>query len=140
MQSRLFSNENLAQLPPDHLLKKILLITDGACKGNPGPGGWACVLRFGEHKKEMFGSEPHTTNNRMELMAAIQGLRAIKEPCEVKVVTDSEYLKNGITTWIHNWKKRNWMTSANKPVVNQDLWMDLDEQVARHKATWVWTK
>ena len=121
-------------------MKKVQLITDGACLGNPGPGGWAAILRFNEHKKELFGCEKHTTNNRMELTAAIEGLRAIKEPCEVEVVTDSEYVKNGITTWIHNWKKRNWLTSDKKPVVNQDLWQQLDEQVTRHKTTWTWTK
>jgi ribonuclease HI len=121
-------------------VKKVKIITDGACSGNPGPGGWAAILRFNEHKRELYGFSPHTTNNRMELTAAIEGLRAIKEPCEVEVVTDSEYLKNGITTWIHNWKQRNWTTSTKKPVVNQDLWMDLDEQVARHQTTWSWTK
>jgi ribonuclease HI len=121
-------------------VKKIQVITDGACLGNPGPGGWAVILRFGASKKEMFGSEPHTTNNRMELKAAIQGLRALKESCEVEVITDSEYVKNGITTWISNWKKRNWMTSQKKPVVNRDLWEELDEQAARHKMTWSWTK
>lgn len=121
-------------------MKRVRLITDGACSGNPGPGGWAAILRFNEHKRELFGFSPHTTNNRMELTAAIEGLKAIKESCEVEVVTDSEYLKNGITTWIHNWKKRNWLTADKKPVVNQDLWQELDEQVARHKATWVWTK
>jgi ribonuclease HI len=121
-------------------VKKVRIITDGACSGNPGPGGWAAILRYNEHKKELYGFSPHTTNNRMELTAAIEGLRAIKEPCEVEVVTDSEYLKNGITTWIHNWKRRNWMTAEKKPVVNQDLWRELDEQVGRHKATWSWTK
>ena len=121
-------------------MKKVKVITDGACSGNPGPGGWAAILRYNEHKKELYGFSPHTTNNRMELTAAIEALKAIKESCEVEVITDSEYLKNGITTWIHNWKKRNWMTSEKKPVVNQDLWQELDEQVARHKATWVWTK
>ena len=121
-------------------MKKVKVITDGACSGNPGPGGWAAILRYNELTKEVFGFAPHTTNNRMELTAAIEGLRAIKEPCEVEVVTDSEYVKNGITTWIHNWKKRNWLTSDKKPVVNQDLGMDLDEQVSRHQATWVWTK
>jgi len=121
-------------------VKKVKIITDGACSGNPGPGGWAAILRYNEHKRELYGFSPHTTNNRMELTAAIEGLKAIRESCEVEVVTDSEYLKNGITTWIHNWKRRNWMTSEKKPVVNQDLWMELDEQVARHKATWVWTK
>jgi ribonuclease HI len=121
-------------------VKKVQLITDGACLGNPGRGGWAAILRYGEHKKEIFGSEPHTTNNRMELRAAIEGLRALKEDCEVEVVTDSEYLKNGITTWINGWKRKGWMTAAKKPVVNQDLWKELDEQVSRHKAQWSWTK
>ena len=121
-------------------MKSVKLITDGACRGNPGPGGWAAILRFNEHKRELFGCEPHTTNNRMELRAAIEGLRALKEDCAVEVITDSEYLKNGITTWIHNWKRRGWMTSDKKPVVNQDLWKALDEQVGRHKTTWTWTK
>jgi len=121
-------------------VKKVKVITDGACSGNPGPGGWAAILRFNEHKRELYGFAPQTTNNRMELTAAIEGLKAIKESCEVEVVTDSEYVKNGITTWIHNWKKRNWLTTAKKPVVNQDLWQELDKEVERHKATWVWTK
>ena len=121
-------------------MKKIQLITDGACLGNPGRGGWACILRYNGHKKELWGSEPHTTNNRMELRAAIEGLRALKEDCKVEVVTDSEYVKNGITTWIHNWKRKGWMTAAKKPVVNQDLWQDLDAEVNRHKTTWSWTK
>ena len=121
-------------------MKKVQAITDGSCLGNPGPGGWACILRYGAHHKEMWGSEPHTTNNRMELRAAIEGLRALKEGCEVEVVTDSEYLKNGITTWIHGWKRRGWMTAAKKPVLNQDLWQALDQQVDRHKVTWTWTK
>jgi ribonuclease HI len=121
-------------------VKKVQLITDGACLGNPGPGGWACILRYNGHKKELWGSEPHTTNNRMELRAAIEGLRALKEDCEVEVVTDSEYVKNGITTWIHNWKRKGWMTAAKKPVVNKDLWQDLDAEVNRHKTTWSWTK
>jgi ribonuclease HI len=121
-------------------VKKVQLITDGACLGNPGPGGWACILRYNGHKKELWGSEPHTTNNRMELRAAIEGLRALKEDCEVEVVTDSEYVKNGITTWIHNWKRKGWMTAAKKPVVNRDLWQDLDGEVNRHKSTWSWTK
>jgi ribonuclease HI len=121
-------------------VKNVRLITDGSCLGNPGRGGWACILRYNGHTKELWGSEPHTTNNRMELRAAIEGLRALKEDCEVEVVTDSEYLKNGITTWIHGWKRKGWMTAAKKPVVNQDLWKDLDEQVSRHKTTWSWTK
>ena len=101
-------------------------------------GRQSCAMA--NKKKEIFGSEPHTTNNRMELRAAIEGLRALKEGCEVEVVTDSEYLKNGITTWIHGWKRKGWMTAAKKPVVNQDLWKDLDEQVSRHKTEWSWTK
>jgi ribonuclease HI len=121
-------------------LKKVQLITDGACLGNPGPGGWAAILRCDGSKKELWGCEKHTTNNRMELTAAIEGLRALKVGCEVEVVTDSEYMKNGITTWIHGWKRKGWMTAAKKPVVNQDLWMELDEQVSRHKTQWVWTK
>jgi len=121
-------------------VKKVQLITDGACSGNPGPGGWAAILRYGAQKKELWGCEPHTTNNRMELRAAIEGLRALKEPCEVEVVTDSEYLKNGITTWIHGWKRKGWMTATKKPVVNQDLWQALDEQVNRHKTIWTWTR
>ncbi len=121
-------------------MKKVLVITDGACKGNPGPGGWAAILKFREHKKELWGSEPHTTNNRMELTAAIEALSALKEPCEVEVITDSEYLKNGVTTWIHGWKKRGWMTAGKTPVINKDLWQALDEQVQRHQTTWAWTK
>ncbi|HUK18027.1 MAG TPA: ribonuclease HI [Bryobacteraceae bacterium] len=121
-------------------MKKVQLITDGACLGNPGPGGWAAILRYNEHRKELWGSEPQTTNNRMELRAAIEGLRTLKEGCAVEIVTDSEYLKNGITTWIHGWKRKGWMTAAKKPVVNQDLWKALDAEVARHQTDWVWTK
>jgi len=121
-------------------VKKVQVITDGACSGNPGPGGWAAILRYNHHEKELWGSEPHTTNNRMEMMAAIEALRSLKENCEIEVVTDSVYLKNGITEWIHGWKRKGWMTAAKKPVVNQDLWKALDEQVSRHKTTWVWTK
>ncbi len=121
-------------------MKRVQLITDGACIGNPGPGGWACILSAGEKKKELFGSEAHTTNNRMELMAAIEGLRALREPCEVEVITDSQYLKNGITTWIKGWKRNGWKTAAKKPVVNQDLWMMLDDLVAQHEVRWTWTK
>ena len=121
-------------------MKKVQLITDGACLGNPGPGGWAAILRYNDQKKELWGCQTHTTNNRMELTAAIEGLRALREGCAVEVVTDSEYLKNGITTWIHGWKRKGWVTAAKKPVVNQDLWQELDEQVNRHQATWTWTK
>jgi ribonuclease HI len=121
-------------------VKKLQLITDGACLGNPGPGGWAAILRYSGHTRELFGSAPHTTNNRMELTAAIEGLRAIKESCEVEVVTDSEYVKNGITQWIHGWKRKNWIKSDKKPVLNADLWRDLDAETARHKTSWTWTK
>jgi ribonuclease HI len=121
-------------------VKKVQLITDGACVGNPGPGGWASILRHGNRKREMFGYAPLTTNNRMELTAAIEGLRALNQPCEVEVITDSEYVKNGITQWIHGWKRNNWITSAKKPVMNSDLWRELEEEVSRHKTTWTWTK
>jgi len=121
-------------------MKKVQLITDGACLGNPGPGGWAAILRYNQHRRELFGSSPHTTNNRMEMAAAIEGLRALKESCEVEIVTDSEYLKKGITQWIHGWKRRGWITSERKPVLNRELWQKLDDLAARHKTTWVWTK
>lgn len=121
-------------------MKKVQLITDGACSGNPGPGGWAAILRYGDKKKELWGCEKHTTNNRMELTAAIEGLRVLKERCVVEIVTDSEYVKKGITEWIHGWKRKGWMTAAKKPVVNQDLWQELDEQVNAHNTTWTWTK
>ena len=121
-------------------MKEIQLITDGACLGNPGPGGWACLLRYNHHKRELVGSAEHTTNNRMELTAVIEGLKAVKEQCQVEVVTDSEYVKNGITKWIHGWKRNGWRTSAKKPVLNQDLWVELDEQVGRHHVHWTWTK
>lgn len=121
-------------------MKKVQLITDGACIGNPGPGGWACILRYGDRKKEMYGSEPKTTNNRMELTAAVKGLSALREGCEVEIVTDSQYMKNGIQKWIANWKRNGWRTADKKPVLNQDLWEELDRQNARHKTVWSWTK
>ncbi|HTR36819.1 MAG TPA: ribonuclease HI [Bryobacteraceae bacterium] len=121
-------------------MKRVQLITDGACIGNPGPGGWACILRYGDKKREMYGSEPHTTNNRMELKAAVEGLRVLREPCEVEIVTDSNYLKNGITSWIRKWKANGWRTGDKKPVANQDLWNELDEEVSRHRTEWSWTK
>lgn len=121
-------------------MKKVQLITDGACLGNPGPGGWAAILRLNARTREMFGCAPLTTNNRMELTAAIQGLRTVKEPCQVEVVTDSEYVKNGITQWIHGWKRNGWKRSDKKPVLNVDLWQELDDEVSRHTTTWTWTK
>ena len=121
-------------------MKKVRLITDGACKGNPGPGGWAAILRYKHHKRELHGSEPHTTNNRMELTAAVRGLAALKEACEVEIVTDSEYLKRGITEWLPKWKRNGWSTLEKKPVRNQDLWQELDRLTGRHKTHWSWTK
>jgi ribonuclease HI len=121
-------------------VKQVQLITDGACLNNPGPGGWACILRYGDLKREMFGCEPHTTNNRMELTAAIEGLKRLKESCSVEIITDSEYLKNGITTWIHGWKRKNWVTANKEPVKNSDLWMALDSLVQKHETKWKWTK
>jgi ribonuclease HI len=121
-------------------VKKVLIFTDGACHGNPGPGGWAAVLRYQGREKEIYGCAPETTNNRMELSAAIEGLRLLKEPCEVELTTDSEYLKNGITSWIKSWKRNGWRTSAKKPVLNQDLWEALDELTAQHTIRWLWTK
>lgn len=121
-------------------MKQVQLITDGACLGNPGKGGWACILRYGGHKRELFGSEAHTTNNRMELTAAIEGLKRLREACTVEVVTDSNYVKNGITTWIHGWKRNGWKTKDKRPVVNQDLWMELEQLTSAHTMTWQWTK
>jgi len=121
-------------------MKKVQMITDGSCLGNPGRGGWGVILRFQDNKRELFGYAALTTNNRMELMAAIEGLKALKEPCEVEVITDSEYLKNGITKWIPNWKQRNWMTADRKDVLNRDLWEELDELAAKHRMTWSWTR
>ena len=120
-------------------MKKISLITDGSCLGNPGPGGWACILRFGGTKKELFGYDPRTTNNRMELMAPIQGLLALKEPCEVEVTVDAEYVLQGITKWSINWKRRHWWRKHG-PVRNADLWIELDDLAAAHRTTWVWTR
>ena len=121
-------------------MKPVTLVTDGACLGNPGPGGWACILRHNHHTKEFSGSEPRTTNNRMELRAVIEGLRTLKERCVVTVITDSQYVKNGITQWIHKWKRNGWQTSNKTPVLNQELWMALDAEVARHDLHWEWVK
>lgn len=121
-------------------MKQIELFTDGACKGNPGPGGWGALLRYGEVEKKLCGGEANTTNNRMELMAAIEGLKALKEKCQVSLTTDSQYVRQGITSWMHGWKKNGWKTSARKPVKNEDLWRLLDEQVNRHEVEWFWVK
>lgn len=121
-------------------MKDVEIFTDGACKGNPGPGGWGALLRFGEIEKELCGGEKNTTNNRMELMAAIEGLAALSEPCNVKLTTDSQYVRKGITEWITNWKKNNWKTAAKKPVKNSDLWQQLDQESKQHNITWLWVK
>ena len=118
----------------------IQIFTDGACRGNPGPGGWGVILRSGSHEKELFGGEQSTTNNRMELRAAIEGLAALKRPSRVTVTTDSQYVRQGITQWIEGWKRNQWRTSAKKPVKNQDLWQLLDELTSRHEVTWEWVK
>lgn len=121
-------------------MKRIRLITDGSCLGNPGPGGWACILKYNEHVKEMYGYEPQTTNNRMELTAAVKGLQALREPCDVLIVTDSEYLRNGITQWVASWKRNGWRTKSKEPVKNRELWEALDNEVTRHTTHWEWTK
>jgi ribonuclease HI len=120
--------------------QRVTIYTDGACSGNPGPGGWGAILAFADHEKELKGGEPHTTNNRMELMAAISALEALKRPCTVDLHTDSEYLRSGITTWIHGWKKNGWRTSDKKSVKNVDLWKRLDEALGHHKVHWHWVK
>lgn len=116
------------------------IFTDGACSGNPGPGGWAAILRSGGHEREISGGEPATTNNRMELLAVINGLNAIKAPSEVTVHTDSRYVMDGATQWIKKWKSNGWKTSDKKPVKNDDLWRALDEAVSRHKMKWRWVR
>ncbi|WP_444942150.1 ribonuclease HI [Microbulbifer sp. ZKSA004] len=121
-------------------MKQITIYTDGACRGNPGPGGWGALLVYGEREKEMFGGEAHTTNNRMELLAAIKALEALKQPCKVDLHTDSQYLRQGITGWINNWKKNGWKTASKKPVKNADLWRQLDESVSEHDVEWHWVK
>ena len=120
--------------------KIVEIFTDGACSGNPGPGGWGAVLRYGAVEKEMNGGEPETTNNRMELMAAIMAIEAVKRPCEIHLHTDSEYLRNGITTWIHSWKARGWKTADKKPVKNVDLWQRLERAIETHDVHWHWVK
>jgi ribonuclease HI len=121
-------------------LKTVELFTDGACRGNPGPGGWGALLRYESKERELWGGEPETTNNRMELQAAIEGLRALGEPCQVALTTDSQYVRKGITEWITSWKQRGWRTAAKKPVKNVDLWRELDEQSNRHQVEWHWVK
>ena len=121
-------------------MKRVEIFTDGACSGNPGPGGWGAILRYGAVEKELSGAEDDTTNNRMELMAAIKTLQALTEPCEVDLYTDSEYVMKGITEWIHGWKRNGWKTAAKKPVKNADLWQRLDDAMQRHEVRWHWVK
>jgi len=120
--------------------KIVEIFTDGACSGNPGPGGWGAILRYGGVEKELNGGEPATTNNRMELMAAIMAIEAVKRPCEIHLHTDSEYLRQGITTWIHSWKARGWKTADKKPVKNVDLWQRLERAIETHDVHWHWVK
>ncbi|MDJ0922761.1 MAG: ribonuclease HI [Henriciella sp.] len=119
---------------------QVSIWTDGACSGNPGPGGWGVLLKSGSREKELYGGEPETTNNRMELMAAIEALNALKTASNVQLHTDSTYVKDGLTKWIHGWKRNGWKTSAKKPVKNKDLWQALDEACARHTIEWIWVK
>jgi len=118
----------------------VYIFTDGACRGNPGPGGWGAVLRFGGRERDLYGGEPETTNNRMELMAAIRALEALKRPCRVELLTDSQYVKQGITSWLPGWKRRGWRAASGQPVKNQDLWEQLDAQAQRHRVEWFWVR
>ena len=121
-------------------MKQVRAFTDGACSGNPGPGGWGAVLQFGDHERELHGGAADTTNNRMELTAAIEALKALSEPCRVSLTTDSKYVKDGITQWLADWKRNGWKTAAKKPVKNQDLWQALDHESSRHEIDWCWVK
>lgn len=121
-------------------MKKVEIYTDGACSGNPGPGGWGALLIYGKHKKEIYGGEKETTNNRMEITAAIKALQSLTKACEVTLYTDSNYVKKGITEWIHGWKEKNWKSANKKPVKNADLWKKLDKVQQQHKIKWVWVK
>ncbi len=121
-------------------MKKVVIHSDGACQGNPGPGSWAATLEYGPHRRELSGGEPATTNNRMELQAALEALRALTEPCEVEFHTDSQYLKNGIVSWLPQWKRNGWKTQAKAPVKNDDLWRALDAVAAQHRVHWHWVK
>lgn len=121
-------------------MEVVEIFTDGACSGNPGPGGWGAILRFGAHEKEIWGGEPHTTNNRMELLAVIRALDALKRPVRARVHTDSQYVQKGISEWIHGWKARGWKTAAKAPVKNADLWQALDQAASRHHIDWIWVR
>lgn len=133
-------NKKLYKTSMTEKYKHITIYTDGACSGNPGPGGWGAILQYSETTKELCGGETETTNNRMELMAAIEALNALKEPCKIDLHTDSTYVRDGIMKWIHSWKKKGWKTAAKKPVKNVDLWQALDSATHRHEITWHWVK
>tara|TARA_B100001250_G_C19716924_1_gene751908 strand:- start:720 stop:1166 length:447 start_codon:yes stop_codon:yes gene_type:complete len=120
--------------------EKIQIFTDGACKGNPGPGGWGAIVRFKDNEKELNGYNSLTTNNIMELTAVIESLKVIKKPFDIEITTDSKYVKNGITLWIHNWKKNGWKTASKKPVKNKELWIELDNLIIKHRVSWKWVK
>ncbi len=121
-------------------MKKVEIFTDGACRGNPGPGGWGALLRYGNHEKHLYGGESLTTNNRMELMAAIRALSAVTEPCRIILTTDSQYVRQGVTSWLAGWKRNGWRNAARKPVKNKDLWQQLDEATQKHRIEWHWVK
>ena len=121
-------------------MNKVEIFTDGACKGNPGPGGWGAILRYGTTEKEIYGASKNTTNNIMELTAVIESIKNLNKPCELIITTDSKYVKNGITEWIHNWKKNGWRTAAKKEVKNKELWIELDSLIQIHSITWDWVK
>ena len=121
-------------------MKQVIIYTDGACRGNPGPGGWGALVRFDSVEKEIFGGQANTTNNQMELSAAIEGLSILTEPCNVELFTDSKYVMDGITQWIQNWKKNNWRTTAKKDVKNKELWQKLDQLINQHQVQWHWVK
>ena len=121
-------------------MKQVIMYTDGACRGNPGPGGWGAFITYEGDSKEIFGGKPDATNNQMELSAAIEGMVALKEPCQIDLFTDSKYVMDGITQWIHNWKKNNWRTAAKKDVKNKELWQKLDELINFHQVQWHWVK
>ena len=122
------------------MMNKVEIFTDGACKGNPGPGGWGAILRYGTTEKEIYGASKNTTNNIMELTAVIESLKNLNKPCELIITTDSKYVKNGITEWIHNWKKNGWRTAAKKEVKNKELWIELDSLIQIHSISWDWVK
>ena len=122
------------------MMSKVEIFTDGACKGNPGPGGWGAILRYGTTEKEIYGASRNTTNNIMELTAVIESLKNLKKPCELIITTDSKYVKNGITEWIINWKKNGWKNASKKPVKNSELWIELDQMTNHHEVSWFWVK